>query len=133
MLTDRYLSMIAAFFVFLGCGLGGLARYGVGVASERMWGTHFPWGTLFVNITGSLCIGVLTIVLLTRLTPGQTWPQALLITGFLGGYTTFSAFSMQTIELFLGGQANKAVFYIVLSVVLSLLAAWGGFLLGKRV
>ncbi|SDO59928.1 CrcB protein [Lutimaribacter pacificus] len=103
--------------VALGGALGASARYLTGVATMRLIGPGFPWGTLAVNIVGSFLMGVLVVVLAhkdaTRLAP-------LLMTGVLGGFTTFSAFSLDTITLIERGQTMQAGFYIAASVILSL-------------
>ena len=103
--------------VALGGALGASARYLTGVATMRLIGPGFPWGTLAVNVAGSFLMGVLVVVLAhkdaTRLAP-------LLMTGVLGGFTTFSAFSLDTITLIERGQTMLAGFYIAASVVLSL-------------
>ena len=103
--------------VALGGALGASARYLTGVATMRLIGPGFPWGTLAVNIAGSFLMGVLVVVLAhkdaTRLAP-------LLMTGVLGGFTTFSAFSLDTITLIERGQTMLAGFYIAASVILSL-------------
>ena len=103
--------------VALGGALGASARYLTGVATMRLIGPGFPWGTLAVNIAGSFLMGVLVVVLAhkdaTRLAP-------LLMTGVLGGFTTFSAFSLDTITLIERGQTMQAGFYIAASVILSL-------------
>ena len=103
--------------VALGGALGASARYLTGVATMRLIGPGFPWGTLAVNVAGSFLMGVLVVVLAhkdaTRLAP-------LLMTGVLGGFTTFSAFSLDTITLIERGQTMQAGFYIAASVILSL-------------
>ena len=103
--------------VALGGALGASARYLTGVATMRLIGPGFPWGTLVVNVAGSFLMGVLVVVLAhkdaTRLAP-------LLMTGVLGGFTTFSAFSLDTITLIERGQTMLAGFYIAASVILSL-------------
>ena len=103
--------------VALGGALGASARYLTGVAAMRLMGPGFPWGTLAVNVVGSFLMGVLVIVLAhkdaTRLAP-------FLMTGILGGFTTFSAFSLDTMAMVERGQTTLAGFYVVASVLLSL-------------
>ncbi|SDJ13646.1 fluoride efflux transporter CrcB [Lutimaribacter saemankumensis] len=103
--------------VALGGALGASARYLTGVAAMRLIGPGFPWGTLAVNVVGSFLMGVLVVVLAhkdaTRLAP-------LLMTGVLGGFTTFSAFSLDTIAMVERGQGALAFFYVAASVMLSL-------------
>ena len=103
--------------VALGGALGASARYLTGVAAIRLMGPGFPWGTLVVNVVGSFLMGVLVVALAhkdaTRLAP-------LLMTGVLGGFTTFSAFSLDTMAMIERGQTTLAGFYVAASVLLSL-------------
>lgn len=116
-----------AFWIFVGGGLGSLARWGASGFIARHWGEHFPVGTLVVNITGSLLIGFLA----TLTGPDGRWlaPPSLrifLMLGVLGGYTTFSSFSLQTLTLAQDGQWFRAALNAVLSLVLCLAAVWLG-------
>src|SRR5689334_10966277 len=81
--------------VFMGAGLGGALRHGVNVTASRMFGVGFPTGTFVVNVLGSFLIGLLAGVFLTRSGISQHW-RLFLTTGVLGGFTTFSAFSLDT-------------------------------------
>ena len=114
-----------AFAIFVGAGLGGLARYAVGVWVQQGAGAAFPWGTLVINVTGSL---VLTLAYgsLAGTTAPAEW-RAFLGIGFCGGYTTFSTFSYETVRLLQGGEWGRGVSYIVGSVLLSLAGALLGF------
>ncbi|MFN3147916.1 MAG: fluoride efflux transporter CrcB [Paracoccaceae bacterium] len=116
--------------VALGGALGASARYLTGVAAVRVMGHGFPWGTLTVNVAGSFLMGVLVVVLAhlnaTRLAP-------FLMTGVLGGFTTFSAFSLDVMTLFERGQPATAGLYILGSVAISLLAILGGMALMRAV
>lgn len=114
--------------IFVGAGMGGLARYAVGAWIQPAFG-GFPWGTLVVNVTGSL---LLTFVygLLEGTSTALEW-RAFLGVGILGGYTTFSTFSFEAIRLFQHGAWERALLYITGSVVLSLGAAILGFLLAS--
>lgn len=105
--------------VFLGAGLGGACRHGVNLMGLRLLGSGFPWGTLTVNISGSLLMGILTGwgALAGNL------PQELrlfLATGLLGGFTTFSAFSLDVVLLWESGRAGMAVLYALGSMILSI-------------
>ena len=111
--------------VFIGAGLGGLVRYAVGGWIHRFAGAGFPWGTLAVNVTGSLALGLL-YVLLEGMAAPRVW-RAFLGVGVLGGYTTFSTFSYEAVRLLEGGQWARAGAYVLGSVVLSLAAAFFGF------
>jgi CrcB protein len=121
-------------YVGLGSALGGMARHWTtGLVASR-WGTAFPWGTLAVNVAGSLVIGVLA----AWLVPGGRWllpfpARELLIVGVLGGYTTFSAFSLQTFMLLEQGNWLRAGGNVLLSVVLCLAAVSLGYLLATSV
>ena len=105
--------------VALGGALGASARYLVNVSAIRLLGPGFSWATLLVNVAGSFLMGALVVVLAhkdaTRLAP-------LLMTGVLGGFTTFSAFSLDALTLWERGQTGPATLYVVGSVVLSLVA-----------
>jgi CrcB protein len=127
---DRMLANVA--LVALGSAFGGVARYLVNIALTIRFGDRFPWGTLAANVSGSLLIGVLSGLALAR---GRTVmppeAQLLLMTGFCGGYTTFSAFALQTLILTRDGMNGAALAYVGLSVVLCLLAVWAGAVLGR--
>ncbi len=109
--------------VFLGGGIGSSMRYGVNLATVAWFGPHFPWGTLTVNVVGSAVMGAFAGWLLTR-EPG-TGSDALrlfFMTGILGGFTTFSAFSLDVVVLWQRGAAMSAIGYVLASFALSLLA-----------
>jgi CrcB protein len=116
-----------ALLVFLGGGLGSLARWGVsGLIAQRI-GATFPWGTLIVNVTGCVIIGAFATLTGPEgrfLTPGS-FRQFFMI-GICGGYTTFSSFSLQTLTLAEDGEWLWAAGNIVLSVVLCLAGVWLG-------
>ncbi|TPE50190.1 fluoride efflux transporter CrcB [Amaricoccus solimangrovi] len=114
--------------VALGAGIGGAMRHGVNVTAARLLGTGFPFGTLTVNVLGSFMMGLLTQVFLARPGIGQEW-RLLITTGMLGGFTTFSTFSLDTAVLMERGAPATAAGY----VALSLLASVGGLFLGLRV
>lgn len=113
-----------------GGALGAGARYLVYVEINRIWGAAFPWATLTVNVVGSLLIGVLAALLLERL-PDATGLRVFLITGILGGFTTFSAYSLDFVSLMERGAIASALGYAASSVVLSIAACWAG-LAGMR-
>lgn len=113
--------MQGTLLVFLGAGLGGALRHGVNVGCARMCGTAFPWGTLTVNVVGSLAMGLVVGWLAARV--GEGWSQPLrlfLTTGILGGFTTFSAFSLDTVALWERGALVTAIAYVAISVVASI-------------
>jgi fluoride exporter len=110
---------MAYVLVFLGAGLGGALRHGVNVAAARLFGLGFPFGTLTVNIVGSLAMGLLVEYLALKGEASQHW-RLFLATGVLGGFTTFSAFSLDAGLLYERGEIGMAVFYVAVSVGLSL-------------
>ena len=116
--------------VFLGAGLGGALRHGVNLAVARL-GASFPYGTLSVNILGSFVMGALVEYLAVRAQLPQGW-RLFLATGVLGGFTTFSAFSLDAVLLYERGQPGAAVSYVLASVVLSLAAFVGALLLVRQ-
>lgn len=115
--------MQAIVLVFLGAGIGGALRHGVNVGCARMCGVAFPWGTLTVNVVGSLAMGVVVGWLAARQDGGWSQPLRLfLTTGILGGFTTFSAFSLDTVALWERGANMAALAYVGVSVVVSIAA-----------
>jgi fluoride exporter len=113
--------------VFVGAGLGGMLRHGFNVAILRLMGPQFPWATYFINVTGSIVMGLLVGLLALR--DQAEWTQnvrLLLATGVLGGYTTFSTFSLDTILLVERGETGAALAYVGGSVLLGVLGLWGG-------
>jgi fluoride exporter len=113
--------MASYLLVFLGAGIGGALRHGVNVGCARMCGTAFPWGTLTVNVVGSFIMGALAGWLAFK--AGEGWSQSLrllLTTGILGGFTTFSAFSLDAVLIWERGQIGLAATYVAASVVLSI-------------
>jgi CrcB protein len=119
--------MQSALLVFLGAGLGGVLRHAVNTGCARFCGMAFPWGTLTVNVVGSLLMGLIAGWLTFR--SGEGWAQPLrlfLLTGILGGFTTFSAFSLDAILLWDRGEPALAGAYVLGSVILSLAALAAG-------
>ena len=111
--------------VFLGGGLGAAARYGVTIGVTRLAGSGFPLATLGINVVGSLLMGLIAGWFALRGQSGQEW-RLFLTTGVLGGFTTFSAFSLEAVLLYERGDTVQAALYVGLSVVLSILALAGG-------
>lgn len=120
---------MVAFAIFVGAGIGGLTRYAVSGWAQAAVGPNFPWGTLLINVTGSLLL-TFTYGLLEGTTAAPEW-RAFLGIGVLGGYTTFSTFSYEAVRLLQDGEWERALFYILGSVVLSLAGAVLGFSLGS--
>ncbi len=116
----------------LGGAVGAGLRYLVGSTIFRYFGPSFPWATIFVNILGSFLMGVLIGILARRTgTPNEV--RIFLTTGILGGFTTFSAFSLDALSLWERGQSVHAAIYVISSVVLSLLAIFTGLLLVRSI
>lgn len=107
--------------VFLGAGVGGALRHGVNLAVARLGWTAFPAGTLAVNVTGSFLMGVIAGYFALKAHVPQHW-RLFLTTGILGGFTTFSAFSLDAALLYERGKAGLAAAYVFGSVVLSIAA-----------
>ena len=104
---------------------GAVARYGLSTAVYAWLGRGFPWGTLVVNVLGSGIMGGLFVLFLERMSVSPEW-RAVVLVGFLGAFTTFSAFSMETFQLLENGEILKAVLNTVVSVLACLAATWGG-------
>jgi len=115
--------------VFVGGGMGAAARHAINRAGLAVLGPGFPWWTLAVNVSGSFAIGLLA-GLFGAMETGQN-ARLFLITGFLGGFTTFSAFSLDALTLWERGAPIQAGMYIVGSMVLSLFAAAVGLMLSR--
>ena len=118
--------------VAVGGALGSLARYWLAAAMTALTGPRFPWGTLFINVLGSFIIGLLAgLTLISGRVAMHPDVRIFLMVGVCGGFTTFSAFSLQTLELLQGGDVWPAAGYIGGSVVVCLGAVWCGWLLGR--
>ena len=117
--------------VFLGAGIGGAGRHGVNVLSARLVGTAFPAGTLVVNVLGCLLMGLIAGFFAFRAHLPQEM-RLFLMTGILGGFTTFSAFSLDTLKLVEAGQTLTALAYVLGSVILSLTAVTLGVLIARQ-
>ncbi len=118
--------MLHVLLVALGGAVGSVARYGVGVAAARWLGLAFPWGTLAVNVLGGLAMGVLV----ARVGPESASLRLFWGAGVLGGFTTFSTFSIETVHA-MEHQPGLAALYVAASLLLSVGACWVGFTLGR--
>jgi len=114
---DRY------FWVAAGSALGGMARFWLTQMGAVWWGAEFPWGTLVINLVGSVVIGM--VAGLGGAVSNSM--RLLLMTGVCGGFTTFSAFSLQNVELIENGQVVSALGYIAASVLLCVAGCWAGY------
>ena len=118
--------------VAVGGAIGSVARFWMTGAMTALTGARFPWGTLAINILGSFVIGLVAGITLTSHRVGMHPDiRIFLMTGICGGFTTFSAFSLQSLELLQAGDIAPAFGYMLGSVVLCLVAVWGGWLLGR--
>jgi CrcB protein len=118
--------MLQVLLVALGGAVGSVARYGVGVAAARVLGLAFPWGTLTVNVIGGLAMGLLA----ARVGPTAENTRLLLGVGLLGGFTTFSAFSLETVRL-MEHHPGQAALYVAASLILGVGACWLGLTSGR--
>jgi CrcB protein len=120
--------MQAYLLVGLGGAIGAVARYGTGVLVAGLWRHPFPLATLLINIVGSLAMGLLVGWLARVLPPAQNEIRLFVAVGILGGFTTFSAFSLDVITLIERGDLGQAAVYILGSVVISVVALFLGLL-----
>ncbi len=111
--------------VFVGGGIGASLRHFVNVTCARFIGIGFPWGTFIINITGSIVMGLIAGYLAFRGEATQAW-RLFLMTGILGGYTTFSAFSLDSALLYERGALGLAAAYVLGSVILSIAGLFAG-------
>ena len=114
-----------------GGAVGAVLRYGLSQAVYNVLGRGFPYGTLVVNVLGSLCMGFLFVFLIERTTLDVLWRAALLV-GVLGAFTTFSTFSMETLNLLEEGAWSLAALNVLMSVTLCISAAWAGVTLARQ-
>ena len=118
--------MMQVLLVAFGGAVGSVTRYGVGYLAARTLGVGFPWGTLIINVLGGLAMGVLT----AKLDPSHEDMRLLIGVGVLGGFTTFSTFSIETVHL-LERNLGLGALYAAASVILSVAACWAGFALTR--
>ncbi|MBZ7922148.1 fluoride efflux transporter CrcB [Ensifer adhaerens] len=107
--------------VFLGSGIGGVLRHGVGILAVRMLGAQFPFGTLAINVVGSALMGLIA-GLFAALDPSAHDARLFLTTGLIGGFTTFSTFSLDVVSLWERGQPTASVAYLLASLIVSVSA-----------
>lgn len=107
--------------IALGGALGAVARFLLGNAANDWFGTEFPYGILIINVLGSLCMGILFVMLVEKSFLPAIWRSTLLV-GFLGAFTTFSTFSLQTLSLIETGRVAAAAGYVISSVTLCIFA-----------
>jgi CrcB protein len=118
--------------VAVGGAVGSLARFWLAAAMTALTGPRFPWGTLLINVMGSFVIGLVAALTMVPARVGMHPDvRIFLMVGVCGGFTTFSAFSLQTLELLQGGAFWPAAGYIVGSVAFCLASVWAGWLIGR--
>lgn len=118
--------------IFIGAGLGGVFRFWMSHVAYFFLGRQFPYGTLVVNVSGCFLMGLLFILLLERFDGLGSPLRSLILIGLLGGYTTFSSFSIETLSLFENGAPIAGLINIIFSVALCLGATWIGMILGRQ-
>ncbi len=119
-------------FIAIGGAIGSVLRYLVSLGMYTYLGRGFPYGTLVVNMLGSLLMGFLTLLLLERLDGMANVLRSLLLVGFLGGFTTFSTFSMETLSQLESGNIKQALLNVALNLGLCLLMVWLGALIARK-
>lgn len=124
--------MLDWFAIAFGGAAGALGRWLMSTGVHRLLGRDFPWGTLAVNVAGSFVMGLLAVLLVERLALGPAWRAGLLI-GFLGAFTTFSTFALETVELLEEGMGLRALGNVVASVALCVLAVIAGMQLARHI
>ena len=117
--------------VFLGGGIGAALRHGINLAAPKMLGTAFPYSTLLINVSGSFIMGLVAGYFAFKGDASQHW-RLFLTTGILGGYTTFSAFSLDAAVLYERGEAGLAALYVLASVALSIVGLFAGLALVRQ-
>ncbi|MBN8965389.1 MAG: fluoride efflux transporter CrcB [Rhizobiales bacterium] len=119
------MALAGTLIVFLGGGVGAAIRHGVNIAGLRLLGPNFPYATVFINITGSIIMGMAAAYFAFKGDMSQHW-RLFLTTGVLGGYTTFSTFSLDAALLYERDQYMLAAAYVLASVILSLIGLFAG-------
>ncbi|RMG32996.1 MAG: fluoride efflux transporter CrcB [Gammaproteobacteria bacterium] len=120
------------FAIAAGGALGAVMRFGVSNAVYAWLGRGFPWGTLAVNVLGSLAMGFLYVLMIDRLAVGGEW-RAFVLVGLLGAFTTFSTFSIETLTLIQDALYGRALANMLVSVLACVVAAFAGVVLARQV
>ena len=128
--TFKHVTQLA--FIAAGGATGALLRYWMSSGIHALLGRGFPYGTLTVNIVGSLFMGFLYVFMIERMDVSVEWRAALMI-GLLGAFTTFSTFSIETLNLLESGEQLKAALNVIFSVTLCLIGCWLGMIVGRSV
>jgi fluoride exporter len=125
------IALLRIFLIAFGGAIGSVLRYWMSIGVYALCGRDFPYGTLAVNVIGSFIMGFLAMFFIERFVEVAGELRSLLLIGFLGGFTTFSSFSIETLNLFESGELLRAGLNIILSVGLCLIAVWLGSKLGR--
>lgn len=131
MMKTGLITLPNSLLIFIGAGLGGVLRYWVSNGIYFLLGRQFPYGTLVANVTGCFLMGLLFVLTLERSVSMASQFRALLLIGLLGGYTTFSSFSIETFSLFESGSWFSALTNIFLSIIMCIAATWLGVIGGR--
>jgi len=123
--------MLQLFAIAVAGAIGALMRFWMSGWVYGLFGRDFPYGTLAVNVVGCLAMGISFVLLVERLGSAPEW-RALVMIGFLGAFTTFSTFSLETLQLIEGGELGRALANVVASLILCLSATWIGILMGRQ-
>lgn len=124
--------MTQLLFIALGGALGSVARYSVSMVLNGRFHEHYPYGTLLVNVLGSLLIGIMYVLITEKLVLHPSWRDVVIV-GLLGAFTTFSTFSLETVLLLENGYIGTAVIYSLSSLLLCVAAAWIAIVLTRLV
>ena len=123
--------MIQIISIAIGGALGALCRYGMTMGISSLIGRGFPYGTLVVNILGSFLMGAAYVIMVEEINVNSEWRVGITI-GLLGAFTTFSTFSIETLNLLESGDAFKAGLNILLSITFCMLGCWLGMIIGRQ-
>lgn len=118
--------------VFFGAGIGGVLRFVLGSLVYSVTGRNFPYGTLVINLSGSFIMGFLFVLITQRYTNLAPYLIAFILVGILGGYTTFSSFSIETLRLFQDGKIAYAFTNVLVSTIGGILLAWAGYISAQK-
>jgi fluoride exporter len=129
---ERNGDLLKYLIVGIGGCVGSILRFWVGSYIGSRMGTRFPYGTLVINITGSFLVGLAFALLAAKTQWSPNW-RYLIPIGFLGGYTTFSAFELETLRTIQNGQVGLGLLYVATSVIIGFVAVWAGMAAGNAI